>query len=96
MLKSVMALDSNDQANSLEKSIYDEMSNFSKDLNLKLAALTGAMDALSDDEQTKAHDIAYRLMPLSCEVADICSSIEKLIPNKYWALPKYMDMLFLR
>jgi len=96
-LASAMNIDSSDIHNSLEKTIFDDLNNISKDINLKLASLKGGIQNLShEDEKACAHEIAYRLMPLSEELGSLCSAIEVMIPNKFWGLPKYMDMLFLR
>ena len=96
-LANAMSIDSSDTHNSLEKTIFDDLNSISKDMNLKLASLKGGIASLNhNDELACAKDIAYNLMPLSEELGQLCSDIEVIIPNKFWGLPKYMDMLFLR
>ena len=83
-------------SSSLEQNIYEELSNIAKDLSMKTTSLTGAMKSLPEDLSESSLDIAYKLMPISEEIAGLCNLIEEVIPSKYWGLPKYYDMLFLR
>ena len=43
-----------------------------------------------------AEKIALELMNVSTTMATICNELEELIPNQFYSLPKYYDMLFLR
>jgi glutamine synthetase len=47
-------------------------------------------------EAEKALVIANKLLPLSEEIAKECNTIESLVADDLWALPKYYDMLFIR
>lgn len=40
--------------------------------------------------------IASEFLPLSEGLAEVCNRIEDLIPNRYWSLPKYHEMLFIK
>ncbi|MGZ3788622.1 MAG: hypothetical protein ACXVLQ_08875 [Bacteriovorax sp.] len=48
------------------------------------------------DHQKYAEKIANELMTVSTTMATICNELEELIPNQFYSLPKYYDMLFLR
>ena len=48
------------------------------------------------DHQKFAEKIALELMNVSTTMATICNELEELIPNQFYTLPKYYDMLFLR
>ena len=48
------------------------------------------------DHQKYAEKIAQELMSVSTQMATICNELEELIPNQFYSLPKYYDMLFLR
>jgi glutamine synthetase len=48
------------------------------------------------DHQKYAEKIATELMTVSTSMATICNELEDLIPNQFYNLPKYYDMLFLR
>jgi len=49
-----------------------------------------------DDHQKHAEKIASELMTTVNAMSSICNDLEELIPNQFYALPKYYDMLFLR
>ena len=48
------------------------------------------------DHQKYAEKIATELMTTVTAMAGICNELEELIPNQFYTLPKYYDMLFLR
>jgi len=48
------------------------------------------------DHQKYAEKIAQQLLPMSQHLAKICNEMEELIPHKFYLLPKYYDMLFLK
>jgi glutamine synthetase len=47
-------------------------------------------------EAEKALVIANKLLPLSEEVGEHCNTIESIVADNLWPLPKYYDMLFVR
>jgi glutamine synthetase len=48
------------------------------------------------DHQKYAEKIAQELMATSTLMANLCNELEELIPNQFYNLPTYYDMLFLR
>jgi glutamine synthetase len=46
------------------------------------------------DHQKYAEKIANELMTTANSMAGICNGLEELIPNQFYSLPKYYDMLF--
>ena len=82
-------------------------SNFEMDSYKKVSAKIDEIHALSQnlskelhgdhaDHQKYAEKIAQELMGVSTTMANICNELEELIPNQFYNLPKYYDMLFLR
>lgn len=53
-------------------------------------------DNLKGDEAKVADYIANELLPMSERLVEQCNRIEDLVPNSYWSLPKYHEMLFVR
>lgn len=80
----------------VENNILTQLNESTDLLMNKMEALRTAVDALPENEEEKATAIAHKLMPLSEELAGACNTLEEMIPTKYWALPKYYHMLFLR
>jgi glutamine synthetase type III len=58
--------------------------------------LTKELNGHHLDHQKYAEKIASELMSVSSTMANICNELEELIPNQFYNLPKYYDMLFLR
>ena len=82
---------------SVESDIYKKLNSETEALYSNIRSLKKEMDALDHDDEAKTSlTIANKLMPISLDGADICSSLERLVPNDLWSLPKYYDMLFLR
>lgn len=82
-------------------------STFEMDSYKKVSAKIDEIHALSQnlskelhgnhsDHQKYAEKIAQELMGVSTTMATICNELEELIPNQFYNLPKYYDMLFLR
>ncbi len=74
-----------------------------KKVSLKIDELHGLAQSLHkelggdhSDHQKYAEKIATELMSMSTTMATICNDLEELIPNQFYSLPKYYDMLFLR
>lgn len=74
-----------------------------KKLSLKIDEIYAHAQGLSkeisgehSDHQKYAEKIAQELMITSTTMANICNELEELIPNQFYSLPKYYDMLFLR
>ncbi len=60
----------------------------------KLNEFKEASASLSEEDYS--FKIANELMPLSEEIALLCNKIEDKTPEKYWDIPTYYDMLFIR
>lgn len=82
-------------------------SNFEMDAFKKVSVKIDEIHALSlnlhkelsaehQDHQKYAENIAAELMTTVTTMAGICNELEELIPNQFYTLPKYYDMLFLR
>ena len=54
------------------------------------------LSGVHSDHQKYAEKIAQELMVTSTTMANICNELEELIPNQFYSLPKYYDMLFMR
>ncbi len=61
-----------------------------RNLRNSLAAL-----AKEEDEEKKAHALAYNLMPISEVIAEHCAKLERIVPDESWPVPTYFEMLFL-
>lgn len=66
------------------------------EIHEKSQMLLKELESDHHDHQKYAEKIANELMPVSVSMATICNSLEELIPNHFYRLPKYYDMLFLR
>jgi glutamine synthetase len=67
----------------------DEIHALSQNLHKELSGV-------HTDHQKYAEKIATELMTSVTTMASICNELEELIPNQFYTLPKYYDMLFLR
>ena len=79
-----------------EKEIYKKLNFASESLYNRLNQLHNALSELPTDINEEAKAIADKVLPLSEEMATFCGQIEELVPDEYWALPKFYDMLFIR
>lgn len=79
-----------------EKEIYKKLNFACESLYNRLNQLKNSISELPADMNKEAQIIATKLMPLSVEMANFCNQIEDLVPDNYWKLPKYYDMLFIR
>lgn len=80
-----------------EKVLLTSLAGLTDDLWSKLTMLNSSQekcDSLSEEDHSLK--IANQLMPLSEEIAVLCNQIEDMIPEKYWDIPTYYDMLFIR
>jgi glutamine synthetase len=79
-----------------EKEIYKKLNFASEGLYNRLNQLNNALEELPTDLNEESKTIANKILPLTEEMATFCGQIEELVPDEYWALPKYYDMLFIR
>jgi glutamine synthetase len=83
-------------------SSHFEMDNYKKvstkvdEIHEKSQMLLKELESEHHDHQKYAEKIAKEMLPLSVTMASICNTLEELIPNHFYRLPKYYDMLFLR
>lgn len=84
--------------NTMELEVLKNLADVAKDLFKQLTILDSAMDEYHRtlDEEKYAQKIAVELMPQSVQVSNLCNSIEELIPEDSWPVPKFYDMLFIR
>jgi glutamine synthetase len=83
---------------SVETDMLKRLGDITKTLLNKAEALDAGTEKYhkSLDESGYADKIAQELMPISNEIAQICNSVEEIVPEDNWPLPKYYDMLFIR
>lgn len=79
-----------------EKELYKKLNFASEGLYNRMNQLQNAMEEMPTDINEEAKTIANKLLPLSEEMATFCGQVEELVPDEYWTLPKYYDMLFIR
>jgi glutamine synthetase len=66
------------------------------DLKTHLAKLDAeAAAAESDDIESKADALAYRVVPQLAAIREVCDKLEEVVEDSLWPLPKYREMLFL-
>ncbi len=80
----------------VEKEIHEKLNLNLRNIAQLRGKLTMGMEKKYKSSAEQALGIANDLMPLSEEIALECNSIESLVADSLWALPKYYDMLFVR
>jgi glutamine synthetase len=83
-------------ASHFEMDSFKKVSQQIDEIHEKSQMLLKELESDHDDHQKYAEKIANELMPISTTMANICNVLEDLIPNHFYRLPKYYDMLFLR
>ncbi|QQS49500.1 MAG: glutamine synthetase III [Acidobacteriota bacterium] len=74
----------------------ENMANLISELTSSLEALDKAVEkAESDDLHKKADALAYKVAPAMEAVREVCDTLEGVIDDTLWPLPKYREMLFL-
>ena len=67
------------------------------DLVRSLATLNAANEELGGDTvHSKAYHMRDHVIPAMTAVRAACDRLEKLVPDDYWPLPTYRDMLFVK
>ena len=90
-----------------QKDIGMSASNFEMDAYKKVSSKIDEIHVLSEgllkelgrdhfDHQLYAEKIATELMTTFTTMGGVCNELEELIPNHFYSLPKYYDMMFLR
>lgn len=80
-----------------ENRLYEEINRHLTAANEKIIALEKELSrAQEQDDVAFGETIVEKLLPLSEELAVHCNYFESVVPDKYWTLPKYYDLLFIR
>lgn len=80
----------------VEMDISKKLNSSLQSLYESVGALKKGVEELSGSDQDKAIRIAKELFPLSEVVAGHANDLEKMIPDEYWGLPTFFELLFLR
>jgi glutamine synthetase len=83
-------------SSNFEMEAYKKVSMKVDEIHEKSLQISKELHADHSDHQKFAERIANELMPISVSIASVCNDLEELIPNHFYRLPKYYDMLFLR
>jgi glutamine synthetase len=67
----------------------------------ELVAAMGRLDEQNaelggDEVESKAHHMLENIIPAMTEVRGVADRMEKVVPDDYWPLPTYRDMLFVK
>lgn len=84
------------QASSFEMDAYKKVSAKIDEIHALSTNLHKEITGEHSDHQKYAEKIASELMTTVTTMANVCNELEELIPNQFYTLPKYYDMLFLR
>jgi glutamine synthetase len=83
-------------ASNFEMDSFKKVSHKIDEIHEKSQMLFKELESEHHDHQKYAEKIANELMPVTTSMSLICNALEELIPNHFYRLPKYYDMLFLR
>ena len=83
-------------ASNFEMDAYKKVSTKIDEIHSLSANLQKELSGDHSDHQKYAEKIGSELMTTVTTMAGICNELEELIPNQFYTLPKYYDMLFLR
>ncbi|MBT6325640.1 MAG: glutamine synthetase type III [Bdellovibrionales bacterium] len=81
----------------VETEILGDISDALANLYSRAKSLKQEIEGLNHDEPVEVSKIiANDLMGISEEIAEYCNSIEGLVPDNLWTLPKYFDLLYIK
>ena len=83
-------------ASSFELDAYKKVSTKVDEVHNLSISLHKELSGDHSDHQKYAEKISSELMTTVTTMAGVCNELEELIPNQFYMLPKYYDMLFLR
>jgi glutamine synthetase len=83
-------------ASAFELDAYKKVSGKIDEIHALSQNLHKELSGVHTDHQKYAEKIGSELMTTVTTMASICNELEELIPNQFYTLPKYYDMLFLR
>lgn len=81
-----MVVDSLKQLSQLTSELHKKSQSFATAYN----------DIRSDKLEVKAEKIARDIFERSVEISQLSNKIELMVPDKYWTLPTFFDLLFVR
>jgi len=81
---------------SVEIEIYKKLNFAMESLYANTCNLSTALEGLKGTTEEISDRIANDLFPQSEVIANFCAELEGLVPDDFWTLPKYQEMLFLR
>jgi glutamine synthetase len=97
LAKTISQTNSIGEKSDIELEILRNISHNTGALYSNLSVLKSSLEEISkQDEAEKSHTIAAEIMPITEEIANLSNKLETMIPDQYWTLPTYFDMLFLR
>lgn len=65
-------------------------------LRSALDTLISVNSAIDGDIEEKAHYVKHKSIPAMSAVREAVDSLEQIMPDDYWALPTYSEMLFIK
>ena len=100
-LNELLAVAERGQAQKLEvggtRRVLEEVNGLVNELSDALATLVEQNAELGgEDVHSKAHHMRDHIVPAMREVRSVSDRLEKVIPDDFWPLPTYRDMLFIK
>lgn len=83
-------------SSAFELDAYKKVSGKIDEIHALSQGLHKELSGTHHDHQKYAEKISTEMMTTVTTMASICNELEELIPNQFYTLPKYYDMLFLR
>lgn len=80
----------------LERELSQDLEETLTGLHKRLKTFQTQVEEKLIHEEKALIPIAKELLPLSEELAAYCNRIEDLVPQRYWSLPRYYEMLFIK
>jgi glutamine synthetase len=81
----------------VEKQLIKKISSLMEKLYQQFEQLEQAWNQFSQmNHEDYAKGIGEELQPLMKSISQICGEIEGMVPSKYWELPTFQEMLFIR
>ncbi len=79
------------------RSAVEEVNDLVNELSEVLAHLVEQNAELGGEEvRSKAHHMRDNIVPAMAAVRSVVDSLEKVVPDDFWPLPTYRDMLFVK
>jgi glutamine synthetase len=100
-LNELLAVLERGSANGLDvrgiRSAVDEVNGLVNDLSEKLAHLVEQNAELGgDDVHSKSYHMRDNIVPAMAAVRDVADRLEKVVPDDFWPMPTYREMLFVK